>query len=81
VPEWLPALIAQIPLVSAVAYGFMSRRLRTAGEVDEWRQRWIEERADRKEAERHLAETTTALRAVLEAVNDLAKEVIRRGPG
>lgn len=79
-PEWLPGLIAQIPLVAAVAWGFLSRKLRTDGEVREAQAREAIERADRKEAERHLQESTQLMRDVLAEVQELTKEVIRHGP-
>ena len=34
-PEWLGPLLAQTPLVAVVAYGFLSRKVRSSGEIED----------------------------------------------
>lgn len=34
-PEWITALAVQIPLVAAVVYAFTTRKLRSAGEIED----------------------------------------------
>lgn len=43
-PEWAGAIAAQIPLVAVVVYAFLSRRVRSAGEIDDIKKAFDEER-------------------------------------
>jgi hypothetical protein len=43
-PEVLAALVLQLPLVAVVAYGFLSRRVRSAGEIEDVRRAAQDER-------------------------------------
>lgn len=43
-PELLGALVLQLPLVAVVAYGFLSRRVRSAGEIQDVEKAYAAER-------------------------------------
>lgn len=79
-PDWLLSLATQIPLVAAVAYGFLSRRARTAGEVEDWQKLYHQERADRIAANDRLATAIGEIQEVVRGVEELTKEVIRSAP-
>lgn len=95
VPDWAGAVILQIPLVAAVAYGFLSRKLRASGEVDDLQARHIreidylearraEERDGRIAAERRVSELTERWDRALDLLAGIEKELIRgagRGHG
>lgn len=89
-PEWLPGLIVQIPLVAAVAYGFLSRNLRTEGEIidlearhqresDYLEARRAEERDGRVAAERRVSELTERWDRALDLLAGIERELIRGG--
>lgn len=87
-PDWLGALLAQIPLVGAVAYGFLSRRIRAEGELtdlekrhrrelDYLEDRRREEREGRIAAERRVSELTERWDRALDLLAGIEKELIR----
>lgn len=56
----------------------LDRRTTTlTARVNEWKDLYDEERRDRIEAQRSLAATTAEVRGVLDALQDLTREVIR----
>lgn len=79
-PDWLPPLIAQLPLVAAVAYGFITGRVRRASEVEDWQKLYTQERLDRAAAEQRLATVTSEITQIVAGVQELTKEVIRNAP-
>ena len=88
-PDWaIAALVVQMPLVAVVAWAFLSGAVHTDAEIKgalerkdqqiaEWKALHEQERRERLEAQRQMAETTDEIRGVLDALNDLTKEVIR----
>lgn len=44
-PEWVAGLIVQIPLVSAVVWGFLTRKVRSEGELQDLARAAAEERS------------------------------------
>lgn len=91
-PEWVIPVAFQIPLVIGIAWYFdwrekklqrhheaeLKRRNDTLqARIVEWKQLHDDERRDRIEAARQLAATTAEVRGVLDALNDLTKEVVR----
>jgi len=80
-PDWVPpALVLQLPLVGVVAYAFVSRRVRSSGEVEDWQKLYQQERADRIAAELRLAAATGEIKDVVAGVAELTKEVVRHAP-
>ena len=66
-PEWLTSLIAQAPLVGAVLYAFISRKVRSAGEIEDLKKAADDERerlltAANQEQQRLLAQHDRELR-------------------
>ncbi len=91
-PDWAMGVVLQIPLVSAVAWAFVSGKIHTDAELKrreaenaqalaEWKTLFERERSDRNEAAKRLAEGTEAIRDVMDKVESLTREVIRNGRG
>jgi len=79
-PEWAVPVLSQLPLVAVVAYGFLTRRVRSAGEVADWQALYRQERSDRLAAEARLAAATSEIKEVVAGVQELTKEVVRNAP-
>ncbi len=85
-PDWAMAVVLQIPLVSVVAWAFVSGKIHTdaelkrrESEIAEWKTLFERERIDRNEAAKRLADGTEAIRDVMDKVEGLTREVIRNG--
>ena len=65
--------------MAVVTYGFLTRRVRSRGEVEDWQKLYHQERTDRIAAEERLASVTVEIREVTAGVAELTKEVIRHG--
>lgn len=48
-PDWLLALVVNIPLASAVAYGFISRKVRSEGEFLDQQKAFLAEQTRRED--------------------------------
>lgn len=94
-PDWVLPTVLQLPLVIGVAYYFdrrekklhaehqaeLVRRVEAKDEqVAEWKRLHEQERRERVEAQRAMAATTAEVRGVLDALQDLTKEVVRNAP-
>lgn len=90
--DWLLPLIVQLPLVAVVAWYFDRREKKLQADhqaelkrrtdtlttrADDWHSLHDQERDERLEAQRQLVAVTGEVRGVLEALQDLTKEVIR----
>lgn len=87
-PDWVLGLLVQIPLVGAVAYGFLSRRIRTDGEFTDLEARHsaevtrlVEQRREEREgriaAERRVADLTERWERALDTLGRIERELIR----